>query len=110
MSEQPNPSKIQPKKKGNTANLTNAGKGRPKGVPNKLTATLRDIARRHTDDAIKVLVEIALKGETDASRVSAANSILDRGYGKPSQVLSGDEDGGAIKAIHEIVLRGVMPK
>jgi len=30
--------------------------------------------------------------EPAAARVSAANALLDRGYGKPSQVLGGDTD------------------
>ena len=49
------------------------------------------------------------EGESEAARVSAANAILDRGYGKPSQVLAGDEDGGAIKTVQEIILRAVNP-
>lgn len=36
------PSKIEGKKKGGTANLTNAGKGRPKGVPNKATTLAKN--------------------------------------------------------------------
>lgn len=35
-------SKIQGKKMGGVANLTNAGKGRPKGSPNKTTSLLKD--------------------------------------------------------------------
>ena len=29
------------------------------------------------------LVDVARNGRTDAARVAAANSLLDRGYGKP---------------------------
>lgn len=82
------------------------GAGRPKGAVNETTKTIRDKAREHTDAALAVLVEIATSGESDAARVSAANALLDRGYGKPSNVLTGDEDGGPIKAIHQIKLVG----
>ena len=44
---------------------------------------LGEIARTHTELAIKTLVEVAINGRTDAGRVSAANSLIDRGYGKP---------------------------
>lgn len=82
------------------------GAGRPKGAVNQTTKTIREKAREHTDDALAVLIGIAKNGESEAARVSAANSLLDRGYGKPSTVLAGDEDGGPIKAIHEIALVG----
>ena len=71
--------------------------GRKPGTPNKVTQTLKEMAREHTADALQVLVTIAKAGESEAARVSAANSLLDRGYGKPSTVLSGDEDGGPVK-------------
>ena len=32
------------------------------------------------------LVDVARNGRTDAARVAAANSLLDRGYGKPIAV------------------------
>lgn len=35
-------SKVEAEKTGGVANLTNAGKGRPKGVPNKTTTLLKD--------------------------------------------------------------------
>ena len=44
-----------------------------------------DLARQHGPLAIGVLVEIAKDSDKDAARVSAANSLLDRGFGKPSQ-------------------------
>lgn len=37
----------------------------------------------------------------DAARVSAANSLLDRGWGKPTQPLSGDEE-NPLTLIHKI--------
>jgi hypothetical protein len=37
------PSKIEKKKTGNAANLTNAGRGRPKGCLNKNTTALKDM-------------------------------------------------------------------
>lgn len=83
--------------------------GRQKGTPNKTTATLKELARQYTPDALKTLAQIMVSGESEAARVSAANAILDRGYGKPSTVIAGDEDGGAIKTINEIIIRGVQP-
>ena len=66
------------------------GAGRPSGRRNKATVeqklTLEELARTHTDAALAVLVEVAQDGQSEAARVSAANSILDRGYGKPRQL------------------------
>lgn len=84
--------------------------GRKKGTPNKATRNIKEAAREYTEQALQTLVQIALSGESEAVRVSAANAILDRGYGKPSTVIAGDEDGGAIRTITEIVLRGVAPE
>ena len=98
----------QPKPKGKGG--ARPGSGRKKGSPNKATASLRDIAREYTDEAVKGLVAVLRNaGEPAAARVAAANAILDRGYGKASTVLSGDEDGGPVTLATEIVLRGVRP-
>lgn len=67
-----------------------SGAGRPKGSKNKLSrtqkATISELASKHTEAALETLVEIM---ESDlapaAARVSAANSVLDRAYGKPVQ-------------------------
>lgn len=65
------------------------GAGRKKGVVSQAKRELRDMAKDHCADALQVLVDIA-KSQTssDAARVSAANAILDRGYGKPTQAVS----------------------
>ena len=64
------------------------GAGRPKGSRNVATVKqqrrLSDIAKEHTNDAIAALVEVCKTG-SDSARVAAANSILDRAYGKPLQ-------------------------
>lgn len=44
------------------------------------------LARGHTDSAIAVLADIMQDGDAPAAaRVSAANSLLDRGWGKAAQ-------------------------
>lgn len=77
------------------------GAGRPKGSRNRLTeqrkATLREMAMEHVPVAIAALAEVAQTG-TDAARVAAANSLLDRAFGKALQAveLSGPDSGPVI--------------
>ena len=57
--------------------------GNPGGRP-KILADVREAARAHSVTAINALVEIIEnKKAPPAARVAAANSILDRGFGKP---------------------------
>src|ERR1700743_3693099 len=68
----------------------------------KSITEIRSLARSHTRTAINVLVGIMRsKDATAAARVSAANAILDRGWGKATQTLEGSED-GALELIHRI--------
>jgi hypothetical protein len=64
------------------------GAGRPSGSCNKSTSEdkkqITEFAKDHSQLALRALIDIATNGRTDAARVAAANSILDRGYGKPS--------------------------
>jgi hypothetical protein len=60
----------------------------------KTPTDIRSLARSHTETAINVLVGIMNQSEApQAARVSAANSILDRGWGKPAQPLTGEDEG-----------------
>lgn len=53
-------------------------------IPEKTTRkAAREIAKQHTPIAIRTLVEIAEFGNSETARVNAANSILDRAWGKP---------------------------
>lgn len=82
--------------------------GRRKGTPNKATASIKDIARQYTDEAINALIRVLRDEDSPAAAVvGAANAILDRGYGKPSTVLTGDDDGGPVKLVTRIELVGV---
>ncbi len=60
----------------------------------KAIAEIRSLARGHTETAINVLVGVMNQSEAPpAARVAAANSILDRGWGKPAQPLTGEDEG-----------------
>jgi hypothetical protein len=85
--------------------------GRQKGTVNKSTGTLKEIAREYTRQALDALVSVLAggKGIPAAAQVAAAKEILDRGYGKASTVLTGDEDGGPVAIIGKIELVGVRP-
>lgn len=59
--------------------------GNPFGRP-KADVVVRDLAREHTAEAIKTLVEIASNPKaSESARVQACNALLDRGWGKAPQ-------------------------
>lgn len=70
------------------------GAGRKPGAVSKAKRELADMAKPYAEAALRTLVVIARKGESESARVAAATAILDRGYGKPPQtnVLTGDPD------------------
>jgi hypothetical protein len=71
----------------------------------KTLTEIRSLARSHTRTAVNVLVGVMrCKDATPAARVSAANAILDRGWGKATQPLESGDD-GALELIHRIELR-----
>jgi Family of unknown function (DUF5681) len=64
--------------------------GNPGGRP-KVVAEIKELARAHTGKAIETLVSIMDNPKAaPAARVSAANALLDRGYGKPPQHVTGE--------------------
>ena len=87
--------------------------GRVKGVPNKVTLELKDIARKYGPDAIRKAAKLAGlvedgtgKAESEAAQIAALNIVLERGYGKAPQTVTGDEDGGPIKHAVEVTFVG----
>jgi len=67
---------------------------------------IRSIARSHTRTAISVLAGIMrCKDATPAARVSAANAILDRGWGKVAQpVQTGDDPLEVVHRIERVIV------
>jgi hypothetical protein len=64
--------------------------GNPGGRPKEI-AEVKELAREHMPAAIEALVSIMNNPKaSDAARVSAATALLDRGYGKPQQHITGD--------------------
>lgn len=76
------------------AGQTNPNPGGKTKEEKKAVSQVKELARKHTKDAIKALHGIAMdpKGEKRA-RVAASIALLDRGYGRPTPVADG---GGGI--------------
>lgn len=73
------------------------GAGRKPGSPNRATLahkrTLREIADAYTDEALLTLAKIMRDEKAPhAARATAANSLLDRGHGKPKQPIETELD------------------
>ena len=65
--------------------------GNPGGRPAAL-AEVRQLARQHTALAIQKLAHIAEHGHSEMAQIAAANALLDRGWGRPTQPLAGDDE------------------
>lgn len=72
-------------------------------MPNKTVSEVKLIAQQYGADAITTLVDIMQKSETDTARISAAKELLDRGYGKATQPLTGAGDSPLIPAVIQFV-------
>jgi hypothetical protein len=70
----------------------------------KIPTDLRSLARGHTKLCIKVLAGIVSQEAVPAAaRLSAAQALLDRGWGRAPQVLSGEDGGGIQVIIRQII-------
>jgi hypothetical protein len=79
------PSQNSPAYRTQTGQFAPGVSGNPSGRP-KRDYDIAELARQHTEDAIRTLVEILQDTKASAgARISAANAILDRGYGKAPQ-------------------------
>lgn len=75
-------------KPGKSGNPTGKAKNPEKIISQKVLADVKLLAKQAGEEAIAALKEVmADKKSPPAARVAAATSILDRGYGKPSQTI-----------------------
>ncbi len=79
--------------------------GNPSGRP-KQDPAIKEAARRHAEEALAVIVA-NMADESAAIRQKAAESILDRAYGKPAQSLTGPDDGPLL--VEQIIRKIIEP-
>ena len=66
--------------------------GNPGGRPRD-EHKLAELARSYTSEAVETLVELMRFGKDERVRGTAAQALLDRGWGKPKQELTAPETG-----------------
>lgn len=87
--------------------------GRPKGITAKVlgrTQTLRELAQVYAPEALNVLARIAMDEDAPAAaRVTAADKLLDRGYGRAAQAdpAAGDTADREVRSVAVEKLKGL---
>jgi hypothetical protein len=66
------------------------GNEREPGWSPQAAHSIQELARKHAPEAIKRLAQIVETGDSHSAVVAAANTILDRAYGKPPQFNTSD--------------------
>ena len=66
--------------------------GRQKGSLNKATAEIKEVARQYGTEAVEKLAELMRCDDNPQVQRAAAEALLDRGYGKPSQAVEASVD------------------
>jgi len=76
-----------------------------RGAPSRAAAEIKALAKKHSKAAIKVLAAIMNQADGPATaRVSAAQALLDRGWGKAAQPVAGEDGGLPVMAKIERVI------
>jgi hypothetical protein len=111
MSEQTTESSVKPRHRGNPANMTRAGLGRPPGVPNKIHVDVKKLAQSYGPDAIRKLAEMGglipgVKPATpNSTQAYALDKLLDRAYGKAPQAHSFEGEDGELLGVVMIPMK-----
>ncbi len=66
--------------------------GRAAGTPNKSTAEIRELAGQYAPTALAELARLGTHANSEQARVSACKEILERAYGKSTQVMERNDE------------------
>lgn len=78
--------------------FTPGSSGNPGGRP-KDEHRVADLARSYTSEAIETLVDLMRNGRDERVRGTAAQTLLDRGWGKPKVQVVNEGGGGYLEAL-----------
>lgn len=86
-------------RKANSGSFRPGVSGNPGGRP-KVLAEVRELAREHTEAAIRGLARVLVEKKAPAmARIAAAEALLNRGWGKPAQAVEvSGPDGEPVKS------------
>ena len=77
--------------------------GRQKGTPNQATADIKAVAQEHGPAAIKKLVKL-MGSKDERIQHAACKELLDRGYGKAPQAITGLDAGPVeLRTVLEVI-------
>lgn len=69
----------------------------------EIGTSVKLIARAYTEVAMAELIKLCTRSKSENMRLLAASAILERGWGKPAQAVTGGEaDDNPIRHVHEI--------
>jgi hypothetical protein len=82
-----------------------AGSGRKPGQKNRATLEIKELARAYGPKAIGELARLAgltrePGSDNEGTRVAAIKELIDRGYGRPTQPISGDDSEPPVQLEH----------
>ncbi len=66
--------------------------GRLKGTPNKATVGIKAAFQKHGDDLVGALLALT-KSDDERVRLGAIQAALDRGWGRPAQMVDANVQG-----------------
>ena len=84
--------------------------GNPSGRP-KVVLEIREMARQHGNEAITAILDLARTSPDEKIRLAAWDKILDRGYGRPAQAITGEGgEGPAVIVVDTGIRRDADPE
>ena len=89
---------LQMQKRNKSGQFAPGTSGNPGGRP-KDEARVAELARSYTSEAIDTLVDLMRHGKDERVRGTAAQALLDRGWGKPKVEVVNEGGGGYLESL-----------